>query len=69
MQQPKDLENLVNTGNLVQNFLPKQTDIDKMLKIIQCKALKCMHLTVTIKRDSGRIFSVVLILKIYIYYQ
>ena len=31
LQQPKDLENLVNTSNLVQTFLPKQTDIDKIL--------------------------------------
>ena len=37
LQQPKDLENLVNTYNLVQKYLPKQTDIDKVLKIIQQK--------------------------------
>ena len=49
LQQPKDLENLVNTGNLVQKFLPKQADIDKILKIIQCKVLKGTHLLVTIK--------------------
>ena len=35
LQQPKDLENLVNTGNLVQKILSKQADIDKILKIIQ----------------------------------
>ena len=35
LQQLKNLENLVNTGNLVQKFLPKQTDRDKILKIIQ----------------------------------
>ena len=35
LQQPKDLENSVNTGNLVQKYLPKQTDIDEILKIIQ----------------------------------
>ena len=40
LQQPKDLENLVNTSNLVQTFLPKQTDIDKILKIIQPKVVK-----------------------------
>ena len=39
-QEPKDLENLVNTGNLVQKFLPKQADIDKILKIIQCTGIK-----------------------------
>ena len=36
----KKLEGLVNTGKLVQKFLPKQADIDKILKIIQRKVLK-----------------------------
>ena len=34
-QEPKDLESLVNTIRLVQKFLPKQADRDKILKIIQ----------------------------------
>ena len=32
-QEPQELEGLINTGNLVQKFLPKQADIDK-LKVI-----------------------------------
>ena len=36
-------------SRLVQIFLPKQTDIDKILKIIQGKVLKGMHLPVMIK--------------------
>ena len=36
-QEPKELKNLVNMGWLVQTFLPKQADIDKILKIIQQK--------------------------------
>ena len=43
------MESLVNTGNLVQKFLPKQVDINKLLKIIQRKVLKGTHLPVTIK--------------------
>ena len=35
--------------NLVQKFLPKQADIDKMLKVIQRKVLKGTHLPVEIK--------------------
>ena len=31
----KELESLVNTGRWVQKFLPKQANIDKILKIIQ----------------------------------
>ena len=34
-KEPKELEGLVNTGNLVQKCLPKQTDINKILKVIQ----------------------------------
>ena len=48
-QEPKDLESLVNTNNLMQMFLPKQTVIDKILKIIQCEVLKGLHLSVIIK--------------------
>ena len=31
-QEPRELENLVNMGKLVQIFLLKQSDIDKILK-------------------------------------
>ena len=39
-QEPKELENLLNIGKLVQKYLPKQADIDKILEIIQQKYLK-----------------------------
>ena len=48
-QEPQELEGLVNTGNLVQTFLSKQTDMDKILNIIQRKVPKGTHLPVTIK--------------------
>ena len=34
-QEQLELENLVNMGRLIQKFLLKQADIDKILKIIQ----------------------------------
>ena len=40
---------LINTGRLVQKFLLKQADIDKILKIIQRRILKGTHLPVTVK--------------------
>ena len=43
-QNPKELEDLIDTGNLMHKFLPKQTDIDKILEIIQRKVLKGTHL-------------------------
>ena len=48
-QEPKNLESLVHTSNLVQKFLPKQSNIDRILKIVQRKVLKGMHLSVTVK--------------------
>ena len=36
-------------GNLIHKFLPRQTDIDKILHIIQRKVLKGTHLLVEIK--------------------
>ena len=45
--EPPELADLVNTNNIVQKYLPKQTDIDKILEIIQIKVLKGTHLHVT----------------------
>ena len=45
-------------GKLVQKFLPKQADIDKILKIIQRKEPKGTHLPVTIKEiQAGYLIS------------
>ena len=43
------MEGLNKAGKLVEKFLPKQADIDKILKIIQRKVLKGTHLPVTVK--------------------
>ena len=48
-QEPQELDSLVNTGRLVQKFLPEQADKDKILKIIQREVLRGMHLPVAIK--------------------
>ena len=47
--EPHELADLVDTSNLVQKFLPKQADIDKILDIIRRKVLKGTHLPITIK--------------------
>ena len=44
-----ELIDLVNTERIVQKYLPKQADIDKILKVIQRKVLKGTHLPQTIK--------------------
>ena len=48
-QNPKELEDLIDKGNLIHRFLPKQSDIDKTLQIIQRKVLKGTHLPVEFK--------------------
>ena len=47
-QNPKGLEGLIDTGNLIHKFLPRQMDIVKILHI-QRKVLKGTHLPVEIK--------------------
>ena len=49
MVEPLELTDLVDTDKIVQKYLPKQTDIDKILKVIQRKVLKGTHLPITIK--------------------
>ena len=48
-QEPKELGDLINKGNLIHKYLPKQTDIDKILEVIHRKVLKATHLPVKIK--------------------
>ena len=48
-QEPKELGGLINKGNFIHKYLPKQMDIDKILEIIQRKVLKGTHLPIKIK--------------------
>ena len=48
---------LVDTSKLVQKYLPKQTDIDKVFDIIKRKVLKGTHLPLTIKEIQGYLIS------------
>ena len=57
-------EDLIDMGNLIHKFLPKETDIDKILHIIQRKVLKGTHLPVELRRFKQDIY-IVLTSKIY----
>ena len=48
-QDPKELGDLINKGNFVHKYLPKQMDIDKILEVIQRKVLKGTHLPMKVK--------------------
>ena len=49
IQEPYELTDLIDTTKLIQKFLPKQADIDKILDIIKRKVLKGTHLPLNIK--------------------
>ena len=49
VQEPQELKYLIDTTKLIQMYLLKQMDIDKILDIIKKKALKGTHLPLTIK--------------------
>ena len=49
LEQPPELIKLVNTSKVVQKYLPRQADIDKILNIIKRKVQKGTHLPLTIK--------------------
>ena len=49
VQEPQELTDLIDTTKLIQKYLPKQMDIDKILDIIKRKVLKGTHLLLTIK--------------------
>ena len=49
LEDPPELTDLVDTDKIVQKYLPKQTDIDMILKVIQRNVFKGTHLPLTIK--------------------
>ena len=66
-QEPIELKDLIDTNNIVQWFLPKQTDVDKILEIIRKKVLKGMHLPLTIKEIQAGYLSSLYFKDIYLY--
>ena len=49
MQEPQELTDLIDITKLIQKYLPKQMDTDKILDIIKRKVLKGTHLPLTVK--------------------
>ena len=54
VQESPDLKDVIDTSKLIQKFLPKQADIDKILDIIKRKVPKGTHLTLTLKEIQVR---------------
>ena len=66
-QEPIELKDLIDTNNIIQQFLPKQTDIDKILEVIRKKVLKETHLPLTIKEIQTGYLSSLYFKDIYLY--
>ena len=66
-QEMIELKDLIDTNNIIQQFLPKQTDIDKILEIIRKKVLKGTHLPLTIKEIQAGYSSSSYFKDIYLY--
>ena len=49
IQEPTELKDLIDTTKLIQKFLPKQVDTDKILDVIKRNILKGTHLPLTVK--------------------
>ena len=57
-QNPKELGDLINKGNFIHKYLQKQTDIDKILEVIQRKVLRGTHLPMEVKEiQAGYLYS------------
>ena len=56
VQEPIELTDLIDTIKLIQKFLPKQIDIDKILNVIKRKVLKCTTFAHYDQRDPCGIF-------------
>ena len=66
-QEPIELKDLIDTNNIIQRFLPKQTDIDKILELIRKKVLKRTLLPLTIKEIQTGYLSSLYFKDIWIY--
>ena len=66
-QEPKELNVLINTSNLIKKSLPKQADTDKILRVIQRKVMKGTHLLIEIKEIQAGYLSSPYFKDIYLY--
>ena len=55
VQEPYELTDLIDTTKLIQKFLPKQRDIDKILDIIKKKGSKGYTFTLHHQRNTSRL--------------
>ena len=57
LEQPQELIELGNTSKVVQKYLPRQADIDKILNVIKRKVAKRHAFATYHQRNTSRLFS------------
>ena len=67
IKEPSELEYLLDTTKIIQKFLPKQTDIDKIVDMIQRKVLKGTQLYLTIKEIQTAYLTSLYLNNLYLY--
>ena len=65
--EPPELADLVNANNMVKKYLPKHTDVEKILKIMQRKVLKGTHLPMIGKEIQAGYLSIPYFKDLYLY--
>ena len=65
--EPTGLTDLIDTKNIIQRFLPKQTDIDQILEMIKKNVLKGTHLPLMIKEVQAGYLNSLYLKDIYLY--
>ena len=66
-QNPIELRDLINKGNFIHKYVPKQMDIDKILEVIQRKVLKDTHLPMEVKEIQAGYLSSPYFKDLYLY--
>ena len=66
-KEPSELKDLIDTTKLVQKFLPKQTDMNKILDMIHRKVLKGTHLPITTKEIQAGYLTIPYFKDLYLY--
>ena len=66
-QESIEFKDLIDTNNIIQRFLPKQSDIDKIFEVIRKKVLKGTHLPLRIKEIQAGYLSSLYFKDIYLY--
>ena len=67
LEQPQELSDLVDSTKVIQKYLPKEVDIDKIINIIKRKVLKGTHLPLTSKEIQAGYLSSSFFKDLYVY--